>query len=103
MDIEWAKDGSSGDLYIVQARPETVQSRKAAGRLRKYRLKEDGQRLVTGLAIGQAIAAGKVNLIRSAAQIDEFEPGSVLVTEKTDPDSVLDVVKPVAAVEKDGQ
>jgi len=100
MDIEWAKDGSSGDLYIVQARPETVQSRKAAGRLRKYRLKEDGQRLVTGLAIGQAIAAGKVNLIRSAAQIDEFEPGSVLVTEKTDPDWVP-VMKQAAGIVTD--
>ena len=88
MDIEWAKDGSSGELFIVQARPETVQSRKAAGSLKRYRLKEEGKRIVSGLAIGQAVAAGKVMRIKSADQIGDFEKGAVLVTEMTDPDWV---------------
>ena len=100
MDIEWAKDGPSGELYIVQARPETVQSQKAAGRLKKYRLKEDGRRLVSGLAIGQAIAAGKVNVVLSAEQIEDFEPGSVLVTEMTDPDWVP-IMKQAAGIVTD--
>jgi len=100
MDIEWAKDGRSGELYIVQARPETVQSQKAAGRLKKYRLKEDGRRLASGLAIGQAIAAGEVNLIRSAEQIEDFAPGSVLVTEMTDPDWVP-IMKQAAGIVTD--
>jgi len=100
MDIEWAKDGRSGELYIVQARPETVQSQKAAGQLKKYRLKEEGRRLAAGLAIGQAIAAGKANLIRSAEQIEDFEPGSVLVTEMTDPDWVP-IMKQAAGIVTD--
>jgi pyruvate,water dikinase len=100
MDIEWAKDGRSGELYIVQARPETVQSQKAAGRLKKYHLKEKGRPLISGLAIGQAIAAGKVNLIRSAEQIEDFEPGSVLVTEMTDPDWVP-IMKQAAGIVTD--
>jgi len=88
MDIEWAKDGETGNLSIVQARPETVQSRKQAATLETYRLHEHGERLLTGLAIGQAIAAGKVQVIRSTDEIDEFEDGAVLVTEMTDPDWV---------------
>jgi pyruvate,water dikinase len=100
MDIEWAKDGEGGDLYIVQARPETVHSRKAAGRLKSYRLEEQGERLVSGLAIGQVVAAGRVNLIRSAAQIADFEPGAVLVTEMTDPDWVP-IMKQAAGIVTD--
>jgi pyruvate,water dikinase len=88
MDIEWAKDGKNGGLFIVQARPETVQSRKEASSLKKYTLQEKGKRLLTGLAIGEAIAAGKVCLIKSADNIDQFEKGSLLVTEMTDPDWV---------------
>jgi pyruvate,water dikinase len=88
MDIEWAKDGKNGGLFIVQARPETVQSRKEASSLKKYTLKEKGKRLLTGLAIGEAIAAGKVCLIKSAENIEQFEKGSLLVTEMTDPDWV---------------
>ena len=88
MDMKWAKDGDSGDLYIVQARPETAQSRKAAWTLQRYTLKEKGQRVATGLSIGQAIAAGKACLIADAADIGRFEDGSVLVTEMTDPDWV---------------
>lgn len=88
MDIEWAKDGESGDLFIVQARPETVQSRREATALKTYRLTEQGTLLVTGLSIGDAIAAGPVCRIESARQIDRFEPGSILVTDTTDPDWV---------------
>jgi pyruvate, water dikinase len=88
MDMEWAKDGESGDLYIVQARPETVQSRKEADVLKSYSLKQSGERLFTGLAIGQAIAAGKALVIKSADEIGRFEEGSILVTGMTDPDWV---------------
>ncbi len=86
MDIEWAKDGQTGELSIVQARPETVQARKEASTLRSYRLLESGEQLVTGLAIGDAIAAGPVCVLESAEQIDEFPDGAVLVTGATDPD-----------------
>src|SRR5690606_6402888 len=86
MDIEWAKDGESGAMFIVQARPETVQSQREAGRVRTYELKESGEVLATGLAIGDAIGAGKAFVLRSAAEGDRFEDGGVLVTEMTDPD-----------------
>jgi pyruvate,water dikinase len=88
MDMEWAKDGSSGDLFIVQARPETVQSQKTAQSLKTYRLKQRGEPLVAGLAVGQGIAAGKACVIRSVEEIDRFEDDAVLVTEMTDPDWV---------------
>jgi pyruvate,water dikinase len=88
MDIEWAKDGQTEELFIVQARPETVQSQKEASSLKTYTLKEKGKRILTGLSIGDAIATGKVCLIRSADQIDQFEGDAVLVTEMTDPDWV---------------
>jgi pyruvate,water dikinase len=86
MDIEWARDGETEELFILQARPETVQSRRAASVLRTYRLQETGERLVTGLSIGQSIAEGEVQLIHSADEIDRFEEGGILVTEMTDPD-----------------
>ncbi|MEJ2025882.1 MAG: PEP-utilizing enzyme, partial [Deltaproteobacteria bacterium] len=88
MDIEWAKDGETDELFIVQARPETVQSQKEAGTFKTYSLKEKGERLLTGLSIGDAIAAGKVCLIKSPDQIGQFEKDAVLVTEMTDPDWV---------------
>ncbi len=88
MDIEWAKDGESGQLYIVQARPETVQSQRVAASLKSYTLKESGKPLLTGLSIGEAIAAGKVCLIKSVAEMDQFEDGAILVTGMTDPDWV---------------
>lgn len=88
MDIEWAKDGETGELFIVQARPETVQSRKEATVMKSYRLKESGKRLLTGLSIGEAIAAGEVCLIRSAHDINQFRENAILVTEMTDPDWV---------------
>jgi pyruvate,water dikinase len=100
MDMEWAKDGETGELYIVQARPETVQSRREAGHLQTFRLKERGERLLSGLAIGDAIAAGKVCRLKSADEIDRFETDSVLVTEITDPDWVP-IMKRAAAIVTD--
>jgi len=88
MDMEWAKDGKTGELFIVQARPETVQSQKTAESLKTYRLKEKGDSLVTGLAIGQGVAVGKACVIRSADEIDRFEDDAILITEMTDPDWV---------------
>ncbi len=86
MDIEWAKDGPDGPVYIVQARPETVHHRAGAPSLRSYTLSERGEVLVTGTAVGEAIAQGKVFCIQSPAEIDRFESGGVLVTQRTDPD-----------------
>lgn len=88
MDVEWAKDGETGELFVVQARPETVQSQKEASSLKSYRLTEQGNRLLSGLSIGDAIAAGKACVIKSAEEMDRFEEGSILVTEVTDPDWV---------------
>ena len=86
MDIEWAKDGNDDSLYIVQARPETVQSQKSSNMLHTYHLQEKGKVLVTGRAVGQAIAQGNVRMILDTDKIGEFQPGEVLVTNKTDPD-----------------
>jgi pyruvate,water dikinase len=86
MDIEWAKDGETGELFIVQARPETVHSQKPLTQIDTYRLKETGQVLVDGLAIGSKIATGKVHIIPNASHIREFEAGEILVTDITDPD-----------------
>ena len=88
MDIEWAKDGETGDMFIVQARPETVQSRIGAGALKSYRVRSAGRKLLTGLSVGEAVVAGRVCLIESAREIDRFVDGSVLVTSITDPDWV---------------
>ena len=86
MDIEWAKDGLTGELYIVQARPETVQSQKSGTVLKNYQLKGSSEVLVTGRAVGEMIGQGKAKVILDVHKIDEFEPGEVLVTNKTDPD-----------------
>ncbi|NEO55277.1 MAG: phosphoenolpyruvate synthase [Okeania sp. SIO3B5] len=86
MDIEWAKDGITESLYIVQARPETVQSQKSDNILRSYQLQEKGKVLLTGRSVGQAIGEGKVRVILDTDNIYEFQPGEVLVTNKTDPD-----------------
>jgi len=88
MDIEWAKDGKTGKLYIVQARPETVQSQKKQGIFKTYSIQKKGSLLLSGLAIGEAIATGKVQIIKSVDQISQFEPGSILVTTMTSPDWV---------------
>jgi pyruvate, water dikinase len=86
MDIEWAKDADSGKLFIVQARPETVESRREAGVLKTYTLKRRTKPLVSGLAIGSAIATGKVCRLKSARDAGKFVDGGILVTELTDPD-----------------
>lgn len=86
MDMEWAKDGVSQQLYIVQARPETVQARKSSQVLEDYVLKRKGRVLVAGTAVGAKIGQGKVDIIRSVKEISRFHPGGVLVTEMTDPD-----------------
>lgn len=86
MDIEWAKDGITGELYIVQARPETVHSQKDTYRVKVFELKERGTVLAQGLAVGEAVAIGKARLIDDPRHMDAFEAGEVLVTEITDPD-----------------
>ncbi|MDH4559828.1 MULTISPECIES: phosphoenolpyruvate synthase [unclassified Pseudomonas] len=86
MDIEWAKDGDDGKLYIVQARPETVKSRASATVMERYLLKEKGKVLVEGRAIGQRIGAGPVRVIHDVSEMDKVQPGDVLVSDMTDPD-----------------
>ena len=86
MDIEWAKDGSNNQLYIVQARPETVHSVKKGKFFDTYVLEEKGRVLARGDAVGSKIGQGDVNVLRSALQINEFSKGQVLVTDRTDPD-----------------
>ncbi|MEW5848735.1 MAG: phosphoenolpyruvate synthase [Myxococcota bacterium] len=86
MDLEWAKDGRTGELFVVQARPETVQSRKRTSQMETYALKERGPVLVEGRAVGERIGAGRVSVIHSAQQIAQFRDGDILVTDKTDPD-----------------
>jgi pyruvate, water dikinase len=86
MDIEWGRDGVDGQLYILQARPETVQSRQAVGSVQRFKLDEKGPVLVEGRAIGQRIGAGPVRVLQSVDAMYEFAPGEVLVAEMTDPD-----------------
>jgi pyruvate,water dikinase len=86
MDIEWAKDGPSGELFIVQARPETTHSQRDLAKLVSYRIERPGRVLVQGRAVGTQIGAGPVARLDTAAQLREFQPGSVLVTGMTDPD-----------------
>lgn len=100
MDMEWARDGATGELYIVQARPETVQRNRDSGRLQSYRLKAPGDVLLAGLAVGQAVVTGKVCVIHEAREIERFEDGCVLVTGTTDPDWVP-IMKRAAAIVTD--
>lgn len=86
MDIEWAKDGITGDLFIVQARPETVQSQKSGNILKSYTLTEKGPVLTIGRAVGEMVGQGKARVILDVHRIDEFQAGEVLVTNRTDPD-----------------
>ncbi|MCX6751700.1 MAG: phosphoenolpyruvate synthase [Candidatus Nomurabacteria bacterium] len=86
MDIEWAKDGKTGELYIVQARPETVISGQDKNVLREYKLEKTSKVLVSGIAVGAKIGSGKVRVLSSAKNISAFKKGEVLVTEITDPD-----------------
>ncbi len=87
MDIEWAKDGVTGELYIVQARPETVKSRESKGqKIERYALRKTGQVVCEGRSIGQKVGQGTAKVIKSIAQMDEINAGDVLVTDMTDPD-----------------
>jgi len=86
MDIEWGRDGEDGKLYILQARPETVESQRGGEHLRRYRLDKRSAVLASGRAIGQKIGQGTVRVIASAAQMDRVKEGDVLVTDMTDPD-----------------
>lgn len=100
MDMEWAKDGPGGPLYVVQARPETFQSRKSAGVLRTFHLQERGKLLVEGLAVGDAIAAAPAQIIKGPEEIARFRTGNILVTSNTDPDWVP-VMKKAAGIVTD--
>ncbi|WP_456402373.1 phosphoenolpyruvate synthase [Hydrogenimonas sp.] len=100
MDMEWAKDGIDGHLYMVQARPETVESQKKGSVLKMYHLKEKGRVLVSGRAVGTKIGQGKVRIIRDISELDTFKPGEVLVSETTTPDWEP-VMKTAAAVVTD--
>jgi len=88
MDIEWARDGETGALWILQARPETVHGTRTAGRLRSYRLKAKARPILSGAAVGEAIATEPVRIVRDPADIAGFPDGAVLVAEATDPDWV---------------
>jgi len=88
MDIEWAKDGETGELFIVQARPETVRSRQKSGCLSQTQVKSHGDTVITGTAIGSDAATGKVHVINDLSEIATFKPGQILVADMTDPDWV---------------
>ena len=102
MDMEWAKDGATGDLYIVQARPETIEARREARSLKTYTVKRKGERLVSGLSIGDAVATGKVCKLDAPSQIDRFQDNAVLVAEMTDPDWVPIMTRAAAIVTSHG-
>jgi pyruvate,water dikinase len=86
MDIEWGKDGIDGQIYILQARPETVKAQAAVDSLKRFRLKSRSEVLVTGRAIGQKVGKGQVRLVRDPREMDRVQEGDVLVTDMTDPD-----------------
>jgi pyruvate,water dikinase len=100
MDIEWAKDGRTNEIFIVQARPETVESRKEASAVKTYHLTKAGRKLISGVSIGEAVAAGAVCVIDSPHEIDRFVDGAILVTRTTDPDWVP-LMKRAAAIVTD--
>jgi pyruvate, water dikinase len=102
MDIEWAQDGRTGELFIVQARPETVHAQQQVHTLEQYRLRERGKILATGRSIGSKIAAGPVRVIPNAADLRLFQHGEVLVTDKTDPDWEPIMTKAAAIVTNRG-
>jgi pyruvate,water dikinase len=100
MDMEWARDGGTGEIFIVQARPETVQSRRGATTFRSYAITKKGKTLAEGLAVGDAVVSGQVCLIESSRDIANFVDGSILVTGTTDPDWVP-IMKRAAAIVTD--
>ena len=97
MDMEWAKDGQSGKLFIVQARPETVQSQKNMAVVEEFKLLQKGKIIVSGSSVGNKVGSGKVNVIMDVKDIHKFKAGEVLVTDMTDPDWVP-VMKKAAAI-----
>jgi pyruvate, water dikinase len=86
MDIEWAKDGMDGELYLVQARPETVASQQVSATLREYHVSPEAEPLVQGRAVGSSVSVGPVRVVRSTAELSNFQPGEVLVADTTTPD-----------------
>ena len=102
MDMEWAKDGRTGELFILQARPETVQSQKSLDMVEVYHLKEKGSALVHGRSVGEKIAQGTVRVVKSAHNLNEVQKGDVLVTDKTDPDWEPTMKKAAAIVTNRG-
>ena len=88
MDMEWAKDGQTGQLFMVQARPETVQSQRSSTKFLVHHLTQEAEPVLTGAAIGDSIATGVACVIRDPAQIEDFQDGAILVAEMTDPDWV---------------
>lgn len=101
MDLEWAKDGRTNQLFIVQARPETVQSQHKAGQVERWLLKEEGKLLLSGRAVGESIGAGLVRVVRKPSELGAFQEGDVLVAEMTDPDWVP-VMKKASAIVTNG-
>jgi pyruvate,water dikinase len=102
MDMEWAKDGHTGELFILQARPETVQSQRRSQQLEVYRLQEKRPVLVSGRSVGQKIAAGPVRVVKEPSDLHQVQSGDVLVTDKTDPDWEPTMKKAVAIVTNRG-
>jgi pyruvate,water dikinase len=86
MDMEWARDGNTGELFIVQARPETIQSRKQTDTIETFHLRKSGDVLVRGRSVGERIGQGRVRVIQTADHLELLQPGEILVTDKTDPD-----------------
>ncbi|MGC8776000.1 MAG: phosphoenolpyruvate synthase [Minisyncoccia bacterium] len=86
MDIEWAKDGKSGELFIVQARPETIHSQRDFSKILEYKLEEKGEIITKGISVGNKISSGKANIILNVKDISKFKKGEILVTDMTDPD-----------------
>ncbi len=102
MDMEWAKDGDSGELFIVQARPETVQSRRTGSSLKRYHVADSGRVLLEGLAVGDAAVSGKVRIVTDPRTVEDFPAGAILVAENTDPDWVPIMRKAAAIVTDHG-
>ena len=102
MDMEWAKDGRTGEIFILQARPETVQSQKSLEMVEVYHLKEKAQALVRGRSVGEKIAHGPVRVVKSAHNLNEVQQGDILVTDKTDPDWEPTMKKAAAIVTNRG-
>ena len=97
MDIEWAKDGVTSEVFVVQARPETVESRREASAVKTWHIKKTGRKILSGVSIGEAVAAGKVCIIESPRDMERFVDGAILVTQTTDPDWVP-VMRRAAAI-----